>query len=105
MIIRPVYLSEVAKDDLADALLIYEQQFAEQAIDGCLNALAKAYKQIGKFPKTGNDLNLPGLRSWPLSKYPYLLFYTENHDQIDVWRLLHQKRDIEKSLTRSRIQH
>ncbi len=110
MIIKPIYLSEVAKDDLADALLNYEQQFAEQAIDGCLNALAKAYKQIGKFPKTGspkagNDLNLPGLRSWPLSKYPYLLFYTENHDQIDAWRLLHQKRDIEKSLTRSGIQH
>ncbi len=108
MTVKPIYLSQVARNDLADLLLNYEQQFAAQAIDGCLDALAKAYKQIGKFPKTGspkagNSLELPGLRSWPLTKYPFLLFYTENHDQIDAWRLLHEKRDIPRSLGRTEI--
>ena len=26
--------------------------------------------------------------------YPYLLFYVERHDTIDVWRVLHGERDI-----------
>lgn len=34
MITKPIYPSEVAKDDLANALLNYEQQFADWAIDG-----------------------------------------------------------------------
>ena len=32
--------------------------------------------------------------SWPLRKYPYLVFYVEQADHIDVWRVLHMKRDI-----------
>lgn len=96
---KPLYLSEIARKDLQYALLNYELQNAEQAVDGCLDALAKAYQQISMFPKTGstrtgNEVNLQGLRSWPLTKYPYLLFYVEENDQIDCWRLLHEKRDI-----------
>jgi toxin ParE1/3/4 len=39
-------------------------------------------------------LNLPGLRSWPLTRYPYLVFYVERSDHVDVWRVLHGQRDI-----------
>ena len=37
---------------------------------------------------------LPGLRSWPLSRYPYLVFYVERSDCVDVWRVLQGQRDI-----------
>ena len=33
-------------------------------------------------------------RFWPLGRYPYLVFYIERDEQIDVWRVLHEKRDI-----------
>jgi toxin ParE1/3/4 len=26
---------------------------------------------------------------WPLKRYPYLVFYVERDDHIDVWRILH----------------
>ena len=39
-------------------------------------------------------LDLPGLRSWPLKRFPYLVFYVEHADHVDVWRVLHQNRDI-----------
>jgi len=39
-------------------------------------------------------LNLPGLRCWPLVRYLHLVFYVERADRIDVWRVLHGKRDI-----------
>ena len=45
-------------------------------------------------PRYAHELDLPGLRSWPLKRYPYLIFYVEREDHIDVWRVLHGERDI-----------
>ena len=30
-----------------------------------------------------------------LKRYPYLIFYLEQTDHIDVWRVLHAKTDIQ----------
>jgi toxin ParE1/3/4 len=40
------------------------------------------------------ELNLPGVGSWPLRRFPHLVFYVETKDCIDVWRVLHGARDI-----------
>ncbi|MGE3293173.1 MAG: type II toxin-antitoxin system RelE/ParE family toxin [Geminicoccaceae bacterium] len=37
---------------------------------------------------------MPGLQSWALRRYPYLVFYVERESMIDVWRVLHAARDI-----------
>ena len=37
---------------------------------------------------------MPGLRSWALGRYPYVVFYCEHGGHIDVWRVLHSRRDI-----------
>jgi toxin ParE1/3/4 len=34
------------------------------------------------------------LRFWGCKRFPYLVFYFESKDQIDVWRVLHDGRDI-----------
>jgi toxin ParE1/3/4 len=72
---------------------------AEQAALGFIDALEQAYVHIGRHPATGSpryahELNLPGLRSWSLTRYPHLVFYIEREDHIDVWRVLHGQRDI-----------
>jgi toxin ParE1/3/4 len=59
----------------------------------------RAYRHIVAQPATGSqryahELDLPGLRSWPLKRYPYLIFYVERDDHLDVWRVLHGERDI-----------
>ena len=71
---------------------------------GFVDALERAYVHIGKHPATGSPryahaLDISGLRSWPLSKYPYLVFYVERTDHIDVWRVLHMQRDIPAWMT------
>jgi toxin ParE1/3/4 len=43
-------------------------------------------------------LDLPGLRFWPCTRYPYLVFYAERDEQIEVWRVLHTSRDIPRWL-------
>jgi toxin ParE1/3/4 len=96
---KPVVPREQADQDVDDALAYYLAEGAEPAALGFIDALEKAYVHIGRHPATGSpryahELDLPGLRSWPLTRYPYLVFYVERPDHIDVWRVLHGQRDI-----------
>lgn len=34
------------------------------------------------------------MSSWSLPRFPYVVFNVEYEDQIDVWRVLHARRDI-----------
>lgn len=45
-------------------------------------------------PRYGHELNLLGLRSWPVRSFPYLVFYMTAGGQVDVWRVLHRQHDI-----------
>jgi len=97
--IKPVIPRALAKRDVDEAITWYLNENAAQAALGLIDALEHAYAHIARHPATGStryalELNLPGLRSWPLKNYPYLLFYVERADSIDVWRVLHSQRDI-----------
>jgi toxin ParE1/3/4 len=96
---KPVVPREQARQDVEDALTYYIAEDAEAAALGFIEALEQAYAHIGRHPATGSpryahELNLPGLRSWPLTRYPYLVFYVERADHVDVWRVLQGQRDI-----------
>ena len=72
---------------------------AEAAALGFIDALEQAYAHIGRHPATGSprcahELNLAGMRFWPLTRYPYLVFHVERSDPVDVWRVLQGQRDI-----------
>jgi toxin ParE1/3/4 len=95
----PVIPRELALRDVEQAVAYYLDEGATSAALGLIDALEKAYAHIGRQPATGSpryahELNLPGLRFWPLTRYPYCVFYTEKSDHIDVWRVLHGQRDI-----------
>lgn len=89
----------MAEHDIDEIISYYLKESAEQAAYGFIDALEVAYAHISRNPATGspryaNALSLPGLRFWPLTRYPYLVFYAERVDHIDVWRVLHSHRDI-----------
>ena len=99
MKVKPIVPREQAHRDVEDAVAHYLAENAEAAALGFIDALENAYGHIGRHPATGSPryahaLNLPGLRSWPLTRYPYLVFYVERSDRVDVWRVLHGQRDI-----------
>lgn len=96
---KPVAPREQAHRDVEDAVAHVLAEGAETAALGFIDALEDAYRHIGRHPASGSPryahaLNLPGLRSWPLTRYPYLVFYVERSDHVDVWRVLHGQRDI-----------
>jgi toxin ParE1/3/4 len=90
---------DLAHRDVEAAIAYYLDEGAAQAALGFISALEQAYAHIGRHPSTGSPryahaLNLPGLRCWPLTRYPQLVFYIERPDHVDVWRVLHGRRDI-----------
>ena len=96
---KPVIPRELANRDVDEAVDHYLSDGADQAALGFIEALEQAYAHIGRHPASGSpryahELNLPGLRFWPLTRYPHLVFYIERTDHIDVWRVLHGQRDI-----------
>lgn len=96
---KPVVPRARAEQDVEGAIDYYLSGNAPEAALGFIDALERAYSHIGRHPATGStryahELNLPGLRFWPLQKYPHLVFYIERNDHVDVWRVLHGQRDI-----------
>ena len=99
MRVKPVIPREQANRDIDEALGHYLSEGAEAASLGFIDTLEQAYSHIARHPATGSihyahELNLPGLRFWPLKRFPYLVFYVEHASHIDAWRVLNGKRDI-----------
>jgi len=96
---KSVVPREQANRDIDAILLYYIGNEAPAAASGFIDQLEQAFTHIARQPATGSpryahELNLPGLRFWPLTRYPHLVFYLEREDHIDVWRVLHGQRDL-----------
>lgn len=101
---RPVIPRKRANQDVEEAIDHYVREGSRRASLGFIKALEKAYDHIGRHPgagsrRFGHELDIPGLRAWPLGRYPHIVFYMERGDHIDVWRILHAKRDIPTWIT------
>jgi toxin ParE1/3/4 len=99
MSIKPVVLRASADCDIAAATDYYFDEAGEQIGKDFVAALQHCLAVIADFPAKGSprfahELDLPGLRSARLRGFPYLVFYIERDDAIDVWRVLHDRRDI-----------
>lgn len=96
---KPVVPRALAVQDVEDAIGYYLKQAARQAALAFVDALEDAYAILGRRPGIGSaryatELQVPGLRSWSLPRFPYVIFYVERADHVDVWRVLHGHRDI-----------
>lgn len=99
MKLKPIIPRIVAQRDVEDAVDYYLNEASEQVALDFIDALEQAYTHIARHPATGStryahELDLPELRSWSLKRYPFLVFYVAQADHIDVWRVLHNQRDI-----------
>lgn len=99
---KPLHRRARADADVLDAIDHYLTEAPDAAL-GLIDELEVAYRHIQRAPATGSpryahELNLPGLRFWACTRYPYLVFYMELADRVEVWRVLHARRDIPTSL-------
>ena len=100
---KPVVLSDRALVEVAQIVRRYSSEASPRIARSFVVAVQEAFRHVGQFPGSGSQrigsaVQLAGLRSWPVSGFPYLLLYVEGDDTIDVYRVLHNARDIPESL-------
>jgi toxin ParE1/3/4 len=96
---KPIVPRKRANQDVDDAIAHCLTEGAQSAALGLVDALQDAHALLGRHPAIGSpryahELSIPGLRSWPLPRFPYVIFYIEYESHVDVWRVLHSGRDI-----------
>ena len=124
---KPVELRQLAADDIDAALSYYRREAGESLatrfVDAraalgsaptaetageslatrFVDALETELSHLSRHPLIGSlrysyELNIPALRSWPLKAFPYIVFYIDRAEFVDVWRVLHARRDIPTGL-------
>lgn len=100
---KPVRLRQLAAADLDDASEHYRQEAGEQTALDFIDAVERGIRRISRGPHAGSlrfayELAIPDLRAWPLQRFPYVVFYVVTDDEIDVWRILHTRRDLPATL-------
>jgi len=96
---RPVRLRERAAVDIDQAVGYYIAEADTDVALRFVDAVERAVGQIGRSPQSGSlrfsyELEIPGLRVRPLARFPHLVFYVIGDEVVDVWRVLHTRRDI-----------
>jgi len=97
--VKAIIPRELANSDVEEGIDHYLVEATTKVALGFVDALEKAYAHIARHPASGSpryahQLGLDDLRFWSLGHYPYLVFYVEREEHIDVWRVLHEQRDI-----------
>ena len=95
---RPVRLRQLAAIDLEDTSDYYRREAGAQVALEFIDAVERGMRRISRNPQLGSlhfayELAIPDLRAWPLQRFPYVLFYVDADDEIDLWRILHTRRD------------
>lgn len=103
MISRSVQLRERAATDIDQAVDYYRSEAGADVALRFIEALERAVGQTARSPRSGNlrfayELEIPDLRVRAIDRFPYLVFYVAGEDVVDVWRILHTKRDIPSAM-------
>lgn len=66
-------------------------------------AVRDSVDHVARFPSSGSPraagaLEISGLRLWPVEGFPYLVAYVASPGVVDVWRVLHERRDLPQEL-------
>ncbi len=98
-----VRLRRLAADDVDATVSYLTSEAGDDVADRFVTALERALRHIARHPHSGSlrfsyELDVPELRAWPLAGFPYVVFYVEAVEEIDVWRVLHSRRDIPSTL-------
>jgi toxin ParE1/3/4 len=101
--VRSVRLRERAAADIEQAVDYYLAEADTEVALRFVDAIERAVGQTRRSPQAGSlrfsyELEIPGLCVRPLARFPYLVFYVVRDEVVDVWRILHTRRDIPSAM-------
>ncbi len=75
-----------------DAILEYIHQYNPAAAARVESAVRSSAAQLGRFPYLGHPKYKLGVRMFPVRRYPYLIFYTVESDEVRILSVRHGAR-------------
>ena len=99
MRVKRVARRERAERDIDEAAAHYRAEGGVEIELRFIDALEVAIRHVATHPATGStrhasELKSRDLRFWAVKRFPFLIFYVEHTDHVDVWRVLHGARDL-----------
>lgn len=96
---RVAHVRAAAQTDIDEAIGYYQSSAGSGIAINFVDDLEQSLSMIADHAEVGStrhaeELHIPGLRSWHLNNFPYIVFYNINETSISVWRVLHDRRDI-----------
>lgn len=100
---KRVRLRQLAATDLHHASESHRRDAGEQTALRFIDDVERGMTRIGRNPQMGSlqfayELGIPDLRAWRLQRFPHIVFYVIADQEIDVWRILHDRRDLQAEL-------
>ena len=102
---RQAHLRSRAASDIDDAIAYLRGDAGDAVALAFIDALEHGINHITRSPNAGSlrfayELGIPELRAWALRRFPCVIFYVPLGDRIDIWRVLHTRRDIPGTFAR-----
>jgi toxin ParE1/3/4 len=96
---RTARLRARAVADVGDAIDHLRGTASDAVALPFIDALEQGINLVTRSPHAGSlkfayELGIPDLRAWVLKRSPYVIFYVPHDDHIDIWRVLHTRRDL-----------
>lgn len=98
------HLRAAARRDVEEAVAYYRDEARPAVALDFVDSFEAAIRALCDHPLIGSlrfafELEIPDLRSWSLQHFPYLVFSVPDGETVDIWRVLHARRDIPAFLT------
>lgn len=96
---KSVFRRRRANEDIDAAIAFYLEEAGAEVAMGFIDDLEATQERISNrpsagSPRYGHEMRISGLRSWPMKRFPFLIFYLEKEGRIEVARVLHERMDI-----------
>ncbi len=96
---KPRALRLAAENDIEKAFVHYLDEAGADTALGFIDEVEAALSHLEEHPGTGSPrygelCEVPGLRLWLVTRFPYAVVYVEHATPVDVLRILHQHADI-----------
>ncbi|MGH7480879.1 MAG: type II toxin-antitoxin system RelE/ParE family toxin [Longimicrobiales bacterium] len=99
----PVFRRPRADADLVEAVLWLRENASPAIAVDFVDRVEEALALLSRHPLAGSGLvgirlGIPGLRSFHVTRTPYVLLYLADSRRVDLVRVLHGRRDVDADL-------
>jgi toxin ParE1/3/4 len=103
MTVRTIAPHRHAITDVNDIICYYREQAGTAVAENFALEIYEAYARLKQHPNIGSprlalELDIEGIKSWALNRFPHQIFYEIQDDHVELWRILHPRRDITQAM-------